>query len=208
MSPIPIPKAFCDLIEELATDGTLSDNDLYILSIYAHTIEDERAATAANGLLVAVLRKLDSLGLDLTSLDPALLGALLGHVRSGQSIPQEFCDLIMALAFDDGLLDSTDLLAVSLAAIILEDTGTLNDQAIIFAEMIGALADAGVDVTDLFSEPDSFLADLFEAVRGYELSLAEIEDIRFALENFLLDGELDPLEKAVLRDMVAAATAG
>ena len=114
----------------------------------------------------------------------------------------------MALVFDDGLLDSTDLLALSLVAIIMENTGTLNAQAIVFAEIIGALADAGIDITDLFSEPDSFLADLFEAARSYELSLAEIEDIRLALEDFLLDGNLDPFEKAMLRDMVAAAMAG
>ena len=205
--PIPIPQEFCDLIDELAADGSLDTNDLYILSLYAAMISGDQGATAAHGSLVAVLRKLDSLGIDLPSLDPSLVGSLLEHVRSGQPIPPEFCDLVLALAFDDGLLNSSDLLALSLAAEILEETGNLDQRAIVFAEMIRSLSDSGLDVTGLFAAPDSFLLALFEAVQGHELTLAEIEDIRFALENFLIDHHLDEFERAVLEEMVAAAMA-
>ena len=70
----------------------------------------------------------------------------------------------MDLAFDDGFLDSNDLVALSFVAILLQNSGAINDQAIVFAEIIGLLADAGLDLEEILAEPDSFLVDLFEAL--------------------------------------------
>ena len=203
--PVPIPKEFCDLIDELAADGSLSEDDLFILTLYAIAIDNDQGATAGNGSLVHVLRKLDSFGVDLAGLDPSLANALLNFVFAGGTIPQEFCDLILALAFDDGTLSSNDLIALSIVARLLVDTGEVSDQAVVLAEIVALLGANGIDAVDVLSEPGNFLVALAEALQGADLSLEEIQGIQSALELFLLDGHLDPFEKEILASMVEEA---